>query len=160
MSSIYIARKIIFALASMATACLWAQPVITSQPTNATVLVGGNAMFSVGVAGPGPFTYQWTFNGTNLSNNIITTLAGTNSPNFAGDGGPATSASLNRPAGVATDNYGELYFADLNNSRIRFINSNGIIATVAGSGNTAFSGDAAAAPSAGINSPYDVCMDA
>ena len=51
-------------------------PVITQQPTNQVVMVGGAATFSVAVSGTGPFTYQWQFNGTNLPSGIITTVAG------------------------------------------------------------------------------------
>src|SRR5204863_150876 len=50
---------------------------------------------------------------------IITTVAGNGSPSFAGDGGAATSASLNSPSGVALDASGNLYIADLGNERIR-----------------------------------------
>src|SRR5438876_301183 len=50
---------------------------------------------------------------------IITTVAGNGSPAFAGDGGAATSASLNEPSGVALDASGNLYIADQFNHRIR-----------------------------------------
>ena len=65
-----------------------------------------------------------------MSGEIITTVAGNGVPAFAGDGGPATSASLNYPYGVAVDSAGTLYIADTYNNRIRKV-SNGVITTVA-----------------------------
>src|SRR6184192_2850197 len=85
-----------------------AQPVITSQPATQTAVLGSSATFYVGVSGTGPFTYQWRFNGTNLPNNLIFTVAGNGAAAFAGDGGPATNASLNQPQGVAFDANGNL----------------------------------------------------
>ena len=65
---------------------------------------------------------------------VITTFAGTGVANFSGDGGPATAAQLNGPAGMVFDSAGNLYFADLNNQRVRKIDTSGIISTVAGNG--------------------------
>ena len=66
---------------------------------------------------------------------------------FSGDNGPATSAQLNSPDGVAVDSFGTLYIADTGNSRIRKA-SNGVISTVAGNGTPGFSGDNGPATSA------------
>src|SRR5579871_348566 len=63
---------------------------------------------------------------------IISTVAGTGGFGFAGDGGAATSALLNLPAGVAVDD-SNLYIADTGNNRIRVVTSDGIIQTIAGS---------------------------
>jgi hypothetical protein len=68
-----------------------------------------------------------------VANGIITTVAGNGTPGFSGDNGPATSAQLNGPAGVAVDSAGNLYIADGGNNRIRKV-SNGVITTVAGNG--------------------------
>ncbi len=67
---------------------------------------------------------------------IIRTIAGSGGPGggFSGDGGLAVNAQLNRPSGLAIDNFGTLYIADSGNSRIRRVDPNGIITTVAGSG--------------------------
>ena len=65
---------------------------------------------------------------------IITTFAGTSSRGFSGDGGPATEAQLFYPRDVAVDNVGNIYIADDGNSRIRMVNTSGIITTIAGSG--------------------------
>src|SRR5262249_21594476 len=61
---------------------------------------------------------------------------------YGGDGGPATSAELNHPTGVATDGVGNLFIADTFNSRVRRVDAvTGIITTVGGNGTTGFSGD-------------------
>ena len=70
----------------------------------------------------------------------ITTIAG-GFIGFSGDGGPAKSAALKAPMGIAVDGTGNLYFADTGNNRIRRIDKNGVITTVAGTGIAGFSGD-------------------
>jgi uncharacterized protein (TIGR03437 family) len=90
----------------------------------------------------------------------ITTLAGTGELGFSGDGGPAAAARLNDPAGVTVTSAGDVYFTDSRNRRIRRVNANGIIATVAGSGNFKFSGDGGPATSAALNLPSSVAVDA
>jgi sugar lactone lactonase YvrE len=92
---------------------------------------------------------------------IITTVAGNGSPAFAGDGGAATSASLNYPSGVALDASGNLYIADYFNRRIRKVTAaTGIITTVAGNGSFGFAGDDGAATSASLERPTGVALDA
>ncbi len=130
---------------------LKAQPVITQQPTNQTVLVGSSVVFSVAVSGSGPFTYQWQFNGTNLPTGIITTLAGNGTNGYSGENGTATNAELNQPAGVAINNNGYLFIADNGNNRIRKVATNGIITTVAGNGVGGYSGDSGAATNASLS---------
>ena len=94
-----------------------------------------------------------------VSGGIITTIAGNGTAGYSGDGGPATSASLYSPSGVAVDLGGNLYIADLMNSRIRKV-SGGFIATVAGNGNFGFSGDGGPATSASLFDPSAVAVDA
>jgi sugar lactone lactonase YvrE len=90
----------------------------------------------------------------------ITTVAGSAAAGFSGDGGPATSAQLNQPNGVAVDANGNLYVADSNNSRIRRVDAiTGVITTLAGSGISGFSGDGGAASSAQISGPTGVAVD-
>jgi len=74
------------------------QPLITSQPTNQTILLGANATFSVTVSDGSPVTYLWQFNGSNVLNQIVT-IAGTGNNTYSGDNGPATSAAFKWPAG-------------------------------------------------------------
>jgi NHL repeat len=88
----------------------------------------------------------------------MTVVAGNGIGGFSGDGGPATSASLNSPVGVALDSAGNLYIADGNNARIRQV-SGGTITTIAGNGNPGFSGDGGLATSASLNFPAGVAVD-
>jgi trimeric autotransporter adhesin len=90
---------------------------------------------------------------------IISTVAGDGTLGYSGDGGPATSAQLSGPAGVATDGAGNLYIADQFNNRIREVSPSGIITTVAGSGAKGFSGDGGPATSAALNFPAGVTAD-
>ena len=91
---------------------------------------------------------------------IIRTVAGTGNAGYSGDGGPATSAQLNQPYGVAVDAAGTVYVADVSNQRIRAISPAGVIRTVAGTGTAGYGGDGAAATSAQLSSPYGVAVDA
>jgi sugar lactone lactonase YvrE len=75
----------------------------------------------------------------------ITTIAGTGKPGFSGDGGPAVKAQLNVPTTVRLDGQGNLYISDVENRRIRRIDTNGIITTVAGNGEPGFPDDGAVA---------------
>jgi hypothetical protein len=84
----------------------------------------------------------------------VTVVAGTGTCGFAGDGGPATAAQLNDPNGIVFDAGGNLYFADVGNHRIRRIDKNGIITTVAGTGVAGFSGDGGRATRAQLACPY------
>ena len=90
---------------------------------------------------------------------IITTVAGNGSSGFSGDGGPAISASLSGPIGVALDGTGNLFFADAGNNRIRKVDTSGIISTVAGNGSFGFSGDGGPATSASLSFPFGVALD-
>jgi hypothetical protein len=83
--------------------------------------------------------------------NIITTVAGNGQAGFKGDGGPASEASLNLPGSVVVDAKGNVYIADWQNQRIRKINPEGIIITVAGNGRRGFSGDGGAAVDASLD---------
>jgi uncharacterized protein (TIGR03437 family) len=69
-----------------------------------------------------------------ISEGIIATLAGTGTPDYSGDGGPAASATLNYVSGVSADAAGNVYIADQGNSVIRKVTPGGIISTVAGNG--------------------------
>ncbi|MGC2659157.1 MAG: hypothetical protein WA324_14450 [Bryobacteraceae bacterium] len=76
-----------------------------------------------------------------------------------GDGGPATSALLLQAQGLALDSQGRLYIADVNDNRVRRIDSNGTIETVAGTGVAGFSGDDGFATNARLRNPYGLAID-
>jgi sugar lactone lactonase YvrE len=82
---------------------------------------------------------------------IITTIAGGTNPGFSGDGGPASQAMLNDPLQLAFDGAGNLYVLDFGNGRIRKIDTNGIITTIAGTGAVGYSGDGGPATQATFN---------
>ncbi|MCB4792555.1 MAG: carboxypeptidase regulatory-like domain-containing protein [Elusimicrobia bacterium] len=90
---------------------------------------------------------------------IITTIAGTGTWGYSGDGGPATAAQLDSPFGVAVDASGNIYIADNGNHRIRKVNASGIITTISGTGTAGFSGDGGSATSAQLASPRGVAVD-
>ena len=90
---------------------------------------------------------------------IIDTIAGTGERGFGGDGGPATSALLTFPQGVATDGAGNIYIADAENHRIRVVDSTGVIRTIAGTGEDGFGGDGGPAVQAQLNYPPGVALD-
>jgi sugar lactone lactonase YvrE len=90
----------------------------------------------------------------------IHTFAGTGTQGYGGDGGPATSAKLDEPAGVAFDSSGNLYIGDIDNNRIRKVNTSGVISTFAGTGTAGYSGDGNPATSAELYYPWRVAVDA
>jgi hypothetical protein len=86
----------------------------------------------------------------------LTTVAGGNGEGFSGDGGPATKARLDFPHGLAVDAAGRLLIADSGNERIRRVEGNGTIITVAGTGESGADGDNGPAAEAELDSPVDV----
>ena len=142
--------------------------VITTVAGNGTADFGGdkgpatnaqlNSPAGVAVDSAGNLYIADTWNNCirRVSNGVITTVAGNGTADFGGDNGPATSAQLYNPTGVAMDSTGNLYIADMNNDRIRKV-SGGVITTVAGGG-TSF-GDNGPATSAQLNGPADVAVD-
>jgi sugar lactone lactonase YvrE len=86
--------------------------------------------------------------------------SGSSSYGFSGDGGPALSAKITEPWGIALDAAGNLYIADTWNNRIRKVTPGGIISTIAGTANAGFSGDGGPAISAQLNMPTALAVDA
>jgi hypothetical protein len=91
---------------------------------------------------------------------IITTVAGTGTQGFAGDGGPATAAQLSGPDGVAVTPDGGFLFADSFNNRVRRVSPAGTITTVAGNGTAGAWGDGGPATAAELNEPEGVALTA
>ena len=90
---------------------------------------------------------------------VITTIAGTGVRGFGGDGGPATEAQFAVPSGLAVDGSGNLYVADSGNHRIRRIDAEGVITTIAGTGVRGFGGDGGPATEAQFAAPTDLALD-
>lgn len=93
-----------------------------------------------------------------IAGGLITTVAGS-IKGFLGDGGPAISARLDTPEGIAVDGAGNLYIADSSNGRIRKVDTTGTITTIAGTGDFGFAGDGGPAKSAVLYQPYGVAID-
>ena len=97
-------------------------------------------------------------------NGEVRSSVGTGEEGFDGDGGPSYAARLSRPTGIAFDTWGYLYVADSGNHRIRRVDPDGVIKTIAGSGptgvgNGSFEGDGAIATLARLDSPSSVHID-
>ena len=89
----------------------------------------------------------------------LTVIAGTGEGGYGGDGGPAINALLNAPHDIAFDVEGNLLVADTFNHRIRRINRQGVIMTIAGSGNAPYTSYGSAAPKDTLNNPQGVAVD-
>jgi len=117
-----------------------------------------NGPFDVCFDRAGNLYFSDTFNNrirrVDAARGVITTVAGNGEKGFAGDGGPATEAALNEPYGVVIDRAGNLYLADRLNRRVRRIDgATGIITTLAGTGEAAYSGDGGPTAQAGLAEP-------
>ncbi|WP_179714419.1 NHL domain-containing protein [Nocardioides lianchengensis] len=132
-------------------------------------VVNGTAVLSVPTLAVGSYRVTAAFSGTSdllpsesgvNGTSPIRTIAGSRTPGFSGDGGAATSASLNYPSNLAVDAAGNVYVVDNGNNRIRKVAADGTITTVAGTGVGGFSGDGGPATSAQLNNPYSVAVDA
>ena len=99
-------------------------------------------------------------------NGVITTAVGTGQAGFAGDGGPASEAKISLPGSqsappvgrIFVDDQDNLYISDTVNNRIRKVDANGVITTVAGSNRQGFDGDGGLATEAALNWPSDVAI--
>lgn len=91
-----------------------------------------------------------------LDSGVLTTLAGTGAPGFAGDEGPATQATLQFPSAAIGDGTGRLWIADGANNRVREVGTDGLIRTLAGTGQAGRAGDGGPADQAELSWPADL----
>ena len=94
-----------------------------------------------------------------VANGTISTVAGNGLQGYSGDGGPALSAQLNDPQGVAVDAAGNLYITDTMNYCIRMVSPAGNINTIAGDGVAGYSGDGGPASQAQLSYPTGIAVD-
>ncbi len=122
-----------------------------SDPNDVAVDGRGNLYIAV--------TLSFLVYKVDASTGIISTVAGTGTSGYNGDGGAGTAARISRPRGVAVDRAGNIYIADANNHRIRKVDASGAISTVVGDGTGGYSGDGGAATAAQLFLPYGVAAD-
>jgi sugar lactone lactonase YvrE len=161
-------RRIVFVLALLRTAFAQSQQYVISTyaggPSPQSASVG---YFGLGVAADAAGNLY--FSGWDNpyctcvfkldKNGVVTRIAGSSQSGFSGDGGPAASALLKQPNGLAVDGAGNLFVADSGNNRIRKISPDGTINTVAGSGDLGYAQDGQPAISAPLNAPWSVAAD-
>src|SRR4051812_4608659 len=95
-----------------------------------------------------------------LKSGIISTAAGSGQKGYAGDGGPATEASLNEPYEVRFDRAGNMFFAEMQNHVVRRVDAKTrTVSTVAGTGVAGFSGDGGPAAKAQLRQPHSIAFD-
>ena len=139
----------------------WKQNRLTIPQGGIETIAGGWTLSSHHYINPSDPNTLNKGDGTTRKNNtgIITTIAGNGQWSYSGDGGSATQASLYYPTGMTADNAGNIYIADSYNNRVRKIDTNGIITTVAGNGQMGYSGDGGQAIQASLNFPHGVVVD-
>ncbi|MBC7554055.1 MAG: hypothetical protein H7257_08750, partial [Taibaiella sp.] len=119
------------------------------QPTSVYVDTNGNIFISG----------SYKIRKVTASTGIISAVAGSTSPGFAGDGGPATAARLDGIRAIVVDNSGNIYCTDNGNNRVRKISASGVITTIAGNGTMGNSGDGGPATVAQLYMPKGMGID-
>lgn len=162
-------------LAVLAIAYVWLLPPPAVALPTTTVAGTGESAFSVDggqatasalvrplalAIGPGGEIYIAEGNRVRLVNKegLITTFAGTGKAGSGGDGGLAAQAQLNLPQGLAIDSAGNVYISDTLNNRVRKVGANGAISTVAGIGESGYSGDGKPGREARLNLPTGLAI--
>ncbi len=145
------------------TAALFSLAAAIGQGNIGTFFSTGSAGLAIDAQGNVYLTDSSTARVRKISGGVISTIAGTGTFGYTGDGGPAVNATLNiSPSGVsglAVDAAGNIYFSDSGNHVIRKISTTGIISTYAGTGTAGFAGDNGPATSAQLAAPGDIALD-
>jgi uncharacterized protein (TIGR03437 family) len=134
---------------------------VASGTCSIIAVQGGNSVYGIADSVVQTFLVElaapsW---GTTINQEIVT-IAGNGNLGYAGDGGPATGATLFGPAGVAVGESGAVAIADTANHRVRRLDpATGILTTVAGNGTRGSSGDGGPALSAQLDAPMAVAVD-
>ena len=128
-----------------------ASSAILANPTNVAIDLNGNLLVA-----------DWNnqlLERVTLANGTIAAIAGIGRAAYTADNVPATSAGLNFPEGITTDRSGNIYLSDTFNERIRKIDANGIITTIAGVGQSGYQGDGGSALKANVSVPQGLRFD-
>jgi DNA-binding CsgD family transcriptional regulator/sugar lactone lactonase YvrE len=170
-----IAVVIVVLLALLALAYVWLLPPPAAELSTTTVAGTGESSFS-GDGGQatasalvrplalaiGPAGEIYIAEGNRVrvvkKDGVITTFAGTGTAGSGGDGGLAVQAQLNLPQGLAIDSAGNVYISDTLNNRVRKVGANGAISTVAGTGESGYSGDGKPGREARLNLPTGLAI--
>jgi uncharacterized protein (TIGR03437 family) len=169
--SLYFVSGLLVACCSLAPAQLYLTSTVAGTP--GTAGYGGDGAPPLGAVLANPLCIAFDSKGdyyiSDYKNNRIRevvapngpviTVAGTGTPGFSGDGGPATSAQFSSATGLAVDAAGNLYIADGPNARVRMIDTSGNMQTFAGTGNHGYSGDGGPAVNADLVNPVGVTVD-
>jgi len=167
-----------FGIAALMFVCvitpqLLAEPTITAFAGNGTLGYDGDGGPATSAKLNNPFDVAFDtdgnlyFSDTNnhvvrkvTKDGVIKTVAGNGKKGFAGDGGPATMASMNEPYGIEVDAEGNLYIVDRLNYCIRRVKKDGTIETIAGTGGkSGYGGDGGLGTSAGFKEPNGLCLN-
>jgi len=169
--SLYFVSGLLLACCSLAPAQLYLTSTAAGTPGTSGYGGDGSAPTSALLANPlcVAFDSQGDYYISDYKNNrirevqastgAIITVAGTGTPGFSGDGGPATGAQFSSATGLAVDAAGNVYIADGPNARVRMIDTSGNMQTFAGTGNPGYSGDGGLAVNADVVNPVGVTVD-
>ena len=161
--------KTVFVLLTTVLSCsAWAQTYTISTlaggglpvnipGTSASLGYGAPGYIAADRAGNVFYAAQNSVMRLDATTGVLTLVAGNGTAGFSGDNGPATSAQLNAPMGVAVST-AALYIADTANKTVRSV-ANGVISAVAGTGTAGSSGDGNAATGAQLNGPQGLAVD-
>lgn len=138
---------------TVCTATVTFAPTVVGMRPSRLVFTDANGSVAVGLSGVGLGP------AASLLPGLMSTIAGTGAAGATGNGGAATSATLNAPGATAVDGLGNLYIADTANNEVRKVTPSGTISIVAGTGTAGSSGDGAAATAATLNGPQGVAVD-